>query len=234
MVVYGTRPEAIKVAPVIKALERDVVLSPFVVVTAQHREMLDQVNRVFGINPDVDLNLMSHGQSLNMIASAVIGRIDELINSIRPDAVIVQGDTTSVMGTAVAAFNRGVPVVHLEAGLRSGDIDSPFPEEANRRIVSQIARIHLAPTERSQANLVSIGVMESQIFVTGNTVIDALRSVLSRKVVSWPPELGRLNSTASRVLLVTTHRRENLGTKMVNIGRALRELATRNSEAHRS
>ncbi|MCT2360145.1 UDP-N-acetylglucosamine 2-epimerase, partial [Brevibacterium casei] len=116
MVVYGTRPEAIKVAPVIKALERDVVLSPFVVVTAQHREMLDQVNRVFGINPDVDLNLMSHGQSLNMIASAVIGRIDELINSIRPDAVIVQGDTTSVMGTAVAAFNRGVPVVHLEAG----------------------------------------------------------------------------------------------------------------------
>lgn len=230
MVVYGTRPEAIKVAPVIKALERDVVLSPFVVVTAQHREMLDQVNRVFGINPDVDLNLMSHGQSLNMIASAVIGRIDELINSIRPDAVIVQGDTTSVMGTAVAAFNRGVPVVHLEAGLRSGDIDSPFPEEANRRIVSQIARIHLAPTERSQANLVSIGVMESQIFVTGNTVIDALRSVLSRKVVSWPPELGRLNSTASRVLLVTTHRRENLGTKMVNIGRALRELATRNSD----
>ena len=136
MVIYGTRPEAIKVAPEIKALEAHPRLTPIVAVTAQHREMLDQVNEVFDITPDVDLDLMSHDQTLNSIAGSVITRVDAVLDEHRPDAVVVQGDTTTVMAAAIAAFNREIPVVHLEAGLRSGDINSPFPEEANRKIVS--------------------------------------------------------------------------------------------------
>ena len=226
MVVYGTRPEAIKVAPVIKALESDPTLEPIVVVTAQHREMLDQVNQVFEIEPDVDLNLMAHGQTLNSIAGSVISKIDEVLASHEPDAVVVQGDTTTVMGAAIAAFNREIPVVHLEAGLRSGDINSPFPEEANRKIVSQIARVHLAPTMVSRSNLLADGVPEENIHVIGNTVIDALQWAVERPVEFSLPELRALESDDRRVLLVTTHRRENLGENMVNIGKAMRHLAT--------
>lgn len=226
MVVYGTRPEAIKVAPVIRALEADPNLEPIVVVTAQHREMLDQVNEVFNIVPDVDLNLMAHGQTLNSIAGSVISRIDEVLAEHEPDAVIVQGDTTTVMGAAIAAFNREIPVVHLEAGLRSGDINSPFPEEANRKIVSQIARVHLAPTMVSRSNLLADGVPDENIHVIGNTVIDALQWAVERPVNFSLPELQALESDERRVLLVTTHRRENLGDNMVNIGKAMRHLAT--------
>lgn len=226
MVVYGTRPEAIKVAPVIKALEADPNLEPIVVVTAQHREMLDQVNQVFEIEPDVDLNLMAHGQTLNTIAGSVISKIDEVLADHEPDAVVVQGDTTTVMGAAIAAFNREIPVVHLEAGLRSGDINSPFPEEANRKIVSQIARVHLAPTMVSRSNLLADGVPDENIHVIGNTVIDALQWAVERPVEFSLPELQALESDERRVLLVTTHRRENLGDNMVNIGKAMRHLAT--------
>ena len=226
MVVYGTRPEAIKVAPVIKALEADPNLEPIVVVTAQHREMLDQVNQVFEIEPDVDLNLMAHGQTLNTIAGSVISKIDEVLADHEPDAVVVQGDTTTVMGAAIAAFNREIPVAHLEAGLRSGDINSPFPEEANRKIVSQIARVHLAPTMVSRSNLLADGVPDENIHVIGNTVIDALQWAVERPVEFSVPELQALESDERRVLLVTTHRRENLGDNMVNIGKAMRHLAT--------
>lgn len=226
MVIYGTRPEAIKVAPVIKALKDDPTLTPIVVVTAQHREMLDQVNEVFDIAPDVDLNLMAHGQTLNAIAGSVIARIDAVLADYEPDAVVVQGDTTTVMGAAIAAFNREIPVVHLEAGLRSGDINSPFPEEANRKIVSQIARVHLAPTTVSRANLLAEGVPDENIHVIGNTVIDALHWAVTRPMDFTIPELQNLNADDRRVLLVTTHRRENLGENMINIGRAMRELAT--------
>lgn len=225
MVVYGTRPEAIKVAPVIKALEQDEQLTPIVVVTAQHREMLDQVNEVFDICPDVDLNLMAHGQSLNRIVGSVITKIDEVLDSSRPDAVLVQGDTTTVMGASIAAFNREIPVVHLEAGLRSGDINSPFPEEANRKLVSQIARIHLAPTELSRRNLLNDGVIDANIYVIGNTVIDALHWAVSRPARLSIPELASVARDGRRVLLVTTHRRENLGENMNNIGKAMRRLA---------
>lgn len=226
MVVYGTRPEAIKVAPVIKALQDDEKLSPLIVVTAQHREMLDQVNDVFDIEPDVDLNLMAHGQTLNGIAGQVITKIDAVLEEHQPDAVLVQGDTTTVMGAAIAAFNREIPVVHLEAGLRSGDINSPFPEEANRKIVSQIARIHLAPTMVSRGNLLADGVADENIHVIGNTVIDALHWAVARPVESSVPEIAEVETDERRVLLVTTHRRENLGENMVNIGKAMRELAT--------
>lgn len=226
MVVYGTRPEAIKLAPVIKALERDDSLTPIVVTTAQHREMLDQVNQVFEVEPDVDLNLMAHGQTLNTIAASVICKIDDALAEREPDAVVVQGDTTTVMGAAIAAFNRGIPVVHLEAGLRSGDIDSPFPEEANRKIVSQIARVHLAPTLISRSNLLAEGVSDANIHVIGNTVIDALQWAVARPVEFSSPELLALESDDRRVLLVTAHRRENLGENMVSIGKAMRRLAS--------
>lgn len=230
MVVYGTRPEAIKVAPVIKALEADPNLEPVVVVTAQHREMLDQVNQVFEIEPDVDLNLMAHGQTLNSVAGSVISEIDDVIVEHEPDAIVVQGDTTTVMGAAIAAFNREIPVVHLEAGLRSGDINSPFPEEANRKIVSQITRVHLAPTMVSRGNLLADGVPDENIHVIGNTVIDALQWAVERPVKFSLPELQALESDDRRVLLVTTHRRENLGDNMVNIGKAMRHLATHYSD----
>lgn len=230
MVVYGTRPEAIKVAPVIRALESHRDLRSLVVVTAQHREMLDQVNEVFGIVPDVDLDLMAHGQTLNGIAGNVIAKIDAVLNDHRPGAVLVQGDTTTVMGAAIAAFNREIPVVHLEAGLRSGDINSPFPEEANRKIVSQIARVHLAPTTVSRSNLLAEGVPDENIHVIGNTVIDALKWAVERPAEFNLPELRALDADDRRVLLVTTHRRENLGDNMVNIGKAMRELAARYSD----
>lgn len=225
MVIYGTRPEAIKVAPVIKALENDPDLRPVVVITAQHREMLDQVNEVFGITPHEDLNLMTHGQTLNGIAGNVITMIDGVLDAHKPDAVVVQGDTTTVMSAAIASFNRHVPVVHLEAGLRSGDINSPFPEEANRKIVSQIARIHLAPTETSRSNLLADGVPDESIHVIGNTVIDALHWAVSRPAEITIPELTDSAMETRRVLLVTIHRRENLGESMVNIGRAMRRIA---------
>jgi len=225
MVIYGTRPEAIKVAPVVKALEADPNLTPIVVVTAQHREMLDQVNAVFDIVPDVDLNLMAHGQTLNSIAGSVITKIDSILEEHRPDAVVVQGDTTTVMGAAIAAFNREIPVVHLEAGLRSGDINSPFPEEANRKIVSQIARVHLAPTMVSRRNLLADGIADEEIHVIGNTVIDALHWAVARPMEFNVPELQKLTHDERKVLLVTTHRRENLGDNMVSIGKAMRQLA---------
>ncbi|AZU02243.1 UDP-N-acetylglucosamine 2-epimerase (non-hydrolyzing) [Brevibacterium linens] len=225
MVIYGTRPEAIKVAPVVKALEAHPRLTPIVAVTAQHREMLDQVNEVFDITPDVDLDLMSHDQTLNSIAGSVITRVDAVLDEHRPDAVVVQGDTTTVMAAAIAAFNREIPVVHLEAGLRSGDINSPFPEEANRKIVSQIARIHLAPTMVSRKNLLADGVPDETIHVIGNTVIDALHWAVATPVEYSVPELQNLENDDRRILLVTAHRRENLGENMISIGRAMRTLA---------
>lgn len=225
MIVFGTRPEAIKVAPVIKELQRDECLSPLVVVTAQHREMLDQVNNVFGIVPDVDLDLMVHGQTLNGIAGTVMGEIDAVFDHYVPDAVLVQGDTTTVMSAAIAAFNRQIPVVHLEAGLRSGDITSPFPEEANRKLVAQIAAIHFAPTNSARENLLAEGVANENIHVVGNTVIDALYWAVECAAGPLPPELSSVEDSGRRVLLVTAHRRENLGQRMVDIGTALRKLA---------
>lgn len=224
MVVYGTRPEAIKVAPVIRALEAAQDLEVFTVVTAQHREMLDQVNDIFGIRPDADLDLMTHGQSLNELASNVMRQMDAVYERVRPAAVLVQGDTTTVMAAAISAFNREIAVVHLEAGLRSRNIQSPFPEEANRKLVTQIASMHLAPTQESKRNLLAEGVGDDAVWVTGNTVIDSLKWAVSRGEAFSDPALAQI-SADSRVVLLTAHRRENLGANMAGIGRAVRELA---------
>jgi UDP-N-acetylglucosamine 2-epimerase (non-hydrolysing) len=227
MTVYGTRPEAIKVAPVIAALEADDRFDSLTVVTGQHREMLDQVNEVFGIVPDHDLDIMSHGQTLGQIFARVMSRLDPILAEHRPDAVIVQGDTSTSAAAALAAFYRQIPVVHLEAGLRSGDIMSPFPEEANRKITSQIAALHLAPTLRSLANLVAEGVQLENIVVTGNTVIDALYLAVQRRTAFTDPALAQVAASGRRVVLVTTHRRENWGDAMEGVGRALARIARR-------
>lgn len=231
MTIYGTRPEAIKVAPIIKAIERADDLENIIVVTGQHREMLDQVNTMFAIKPDHDLAIMSNGQSLNGIVAKVISGVDEILEQEKPDAVIVQGDTSTVMGAAVASFNRQIPVIHLEAGLRSGDIYSPFPEEANRKLTSQIADLHLAPTSTSKANLTREDISENNIVVTGNSVIDTLKFATANLEVHFEDERleklqqAKSSGEAGRVLLVTAHRRENLGTAMEEIGAAVAEIA---------
>lgn len=230
LTVFGTRPEAIKVAPLIRAIESSATLHSRTVVTAQHREMLDQVNDLFGIVPDVDLNIMSQGQTLNGIASRVIGELDAVLEDEAPDAVLVQGDTTTVMGASIAAFNRGIPVIHLEAGLRSGNLLSPFPEEANRKLTSQISALHLAPTARSRDNLLAESINPADVVVTGNTVIDALHIAVDMNVAPADPIVTDYVASDRPKLLVTTHRRENLGSSMENIGDALAELAAARPE----
>ncbi|NNU27553.1 non-hydrolyzing UDP-N-acetylglucosamine 2-epimerase [Isoptericola sediminis] len=225
MTVYGTRPEAIKVAPVIKALEASDVLDSVTVVTGQHREMLDQVNEIFDIRPDHDLDIFEHGATLSTIVARVLERLDPVLEAEQPAAVVVQGDTSTSTAAALAAFHRGIPVVHVEAGLRSGNILSPFPEEANRKITSQIAALHLAPTATSKENLLREGVADEDIVVTGNTVIDALLMTVEQKTPFSDPELEDLADSGRPVLLVTTHRRENWGGAMEGVGRALARLA---------
>ena len=225
MTVYGTRPEAIKVATVIEALEQDDRFESVAVVTGQHREMLDQVNTMFGIVPKHDLDLMRAGQPLNGIVARAIAGIDELLVAEQPDVVMVQGDTSTAMAAAIAAFNRQVAVVHLEAGLRTGDITSPFPEEANRKLISQVATLHLAPTRGSRDNLFHESVEPSTIVVTGNTVIDALLEAATWETVPGDPAVAEALASGRPIILATTHRRENLGDSMDAIGRALAKIA---------
>lgn len=225
MTIYGTRPEAIKVAPLIKALENSPIFDSIAVVTGQHREMLDQVNEIFEITPDHDLNIFGHGQTLNEIAAKILNGLEQVFTDLNPDVVVVQGDTTTSTAAALAAFYRNIPVVHMEAGLRSGNIFSPFPEEANRKITSQIAALHLAPTQESKNNLLRENFSPVDIVVTGNTVIDALLSTVAKSHPFSDPQLEELTSAGKPILLVTTHRRENWGGAMENVGRALRVLA---------
>lgn len=225
MVVYGTRPEAVKMAPLIKALEASDVLEPLVVSTGQHREMMDQVNHWFGIKPELDLKVFKPGSGLNELAARILSNLDPVLEAQKPDAVVVQGDTTTVAVAALACFYRLIPVVHLEAGLRSGNIHSPFPEEANRKIAGQVTALHLAPTDASKQNLLRERVDPQKIVVAGNTVIDALRWTAD-KDVGFSDKRLRAESEAGRpMILLTTHRRENWGEPMRRIGLAAAELA---------
>lgn len=230
MVVYGTRPEAIKVAPLIQAMADDRDMDVIPVVTGQHREMLDQVNEVFGIVPVANLEVFSPGQGLNELTGKIFSNIDSMLDEIEPDAVLVQGDTTSVMAAAIASFYRRIPVVHLEAGLRSHNLFSPFPEEANRKIVSQVASLHLAPTLISRENLVKEGIPQESIAVTGNTVVDALLLAVKTEHISSDPKVNAIIGDGRRVVLVTTHRRENWGEAMTGLGKAVRILAEKFSD----
>lgn len=225
MPIYGTRPEAIKVAPIVKALKDSDLFDCVVTVTGQHREMLDQVNELFDITPDYDLDVIQPRQTLNSLLTKTINGLDEIFEKEKPDAVVVQGDTTTSTAGAIAAFYRGIPVIHAEAGLRSYDIFSPFPEEANRKMTSQIASLHLAPTSLSQLNLINETIDPKTISVTGNTVIDALFAVVEKNIAFSDPKLEELVASGRKIVLVTTHRRENQGEPMRGIGRALARLS---------
>ena len=225
MPIYGTRPEAIKVAPIVKALKESELFDCVVTVTGQHREMLDQVNELFDITPEYDLDVIQPRQTLNSLLTKTINGLDEIFEKEKPDAVVVQGDTTTSTAGAIAAFYRGIPVIHAEAGLRSYDIFSPFPEEANRKMTSQVASLHLAPTSLSQLNLINETIDPKTIAVTGNTVIDALFAVVEKNIPFSDPKLEELVASGRKIVLVTTHRRENQGEPMKGIGRALARLS---------
>ncbi|MBK9141488.1 MAG: UDP-N-acetylglucosamine 2-epimerase (non-hydrolyzing) [Candidatus Melainabacteria bacterium] len=228
MCVFGTRPEAVKLAPVVARLEQSEILEPVVVLTAQHREMLDQMLDWFGVKADHDLNIMRPGQSLADITSRVITGMDALLKESAPDLLLVQGDTVTVMTAALAAFYHKVPVGHVEAGLRTADRYNPFPEEMSRRQTSQLATLHFAPTPLAVENLRREGITE-HVYQTGNTVIDALMDT-SRRLKDSPVDhklFGRADFDKYKVLLVTAHRRENWGAPMSQIALALKEIAER-------
>lgn len=230
MVVYGTRPEAIKMAPVVQKLRESATLSPIVVVTGQHRSMLDQVNDLFGIHPDHDLDVISPRQSLDDVTTKVLKRMSPLLSEHQPAAVLVQGDTTTTFAAALAASYQRVPVAHLEAGLRTDDIWSPFPEELNRQMTTRMASLHLAPTVSNAANLIRENVDRQKIVITGNTVIDALLSVAHESRPFDRPVLNALRTDPRRLLLVTAHRRESWGKPMARIASAVATLAQRHPE----
>ncbi|WP_194150719.1 non-hydrolyzing UDP-N-acetylglucosamine 2-epimerase [Pedococcus bigeumensis] len=223
MVVYGTRPEAIKMAPVVGALERSEHLSPVVVLTGQHRTMLDQVNSLFGIEAAHDLDIISPRQTLEDITTRTLVGLRPLLEQEQPDAVLVQGDTTTCFAAALGAFYHQVPVFHLEAGLRTDNRYNPFPEEVNRRLTTQLAALHLAPTSTSRENLLRDGVDPAAVVTTGNTVIDALLDVVGRGAEFTRADLTDLRGR--RVVLITAHRRESWGEPMRQSGRAIARLA---------
>ncbi|ENI4223733.1 UDP-N-acetylglucosamine 2-epimerase [Roseomonas sp. TAS13] len=223
--IFGTRPEAIKCAPVINRLKSDGRFQPIVVSTGQHREMLDTTLDEFGITPDIDLNVMQPRQTLSQVTHRIIEALSARIDDLSADAVVVHGDTASTLAGALAAFQHGIPVIHLEAGLRSGNIRSPFPEEANRRLVAQITDLHLAPTIRSSANLIREGACECRVKITGNTVVDALHWAAANAPVFEDPALADLMTDQRRVVVASAHRRETWGTPMRAIAAALVEIA---------
>ncbi|KNY10991.1 UDP-N-acetylglucosamine 2-epimerase [Achromobacter piechaudii] len=232
LTVFGTRPEAIKMAPVVKALAVDPAFDAKVCVTAQHREMLDQVLELFDITPDFDLNLMAPGQDLSDITSKVLVGMREVYRQWMPDIVLVHGDTTTTLATSLSAYYAKVKVGHVEAGLRTGNKYSPWPEEMNRRLTGAVADVHFAPTAGSQANLLREGVAQNLIHVSGNTVIDALLDVVERVRAEGPlkrefEEQFSFVDPLKRLLLVTGHRRENFGASFENICLALRDIAAR-------
>jgi UDP-N-acetylglucosamine 2-epimerase (non-hydrolysing) len=225
LTIFGTRPEAIKLAPVVGELERHPDrIEPRVCVTGQHREMLDQVLGLFGIVPHRDLALMEQDQTLPDLTANVIRGVDEVVAEEQPDTILVQGDTTTVFAASLAAFYRQLPVAHVEAGLRTQDKYNPFPEEINRRLVSHLADLHFAPTERARRNLLAEGIPDDDIVVTGNTVIDALLSVVRDDYVFQDPVLRGLDFDGQRVVLLTAHRRESFGAPLQRICAAVREL----------
>lgn len=236
-IVIGTRPEAIKLAPVILALRPDAAFACRVCATAQHREMLDQVLPVFGLAPDEDLGLMRPRQSLADLTARALCRLQRSFRRDRPDLVLVQGDTTSVLCAALAAFYNHIPVGHVEAGLRTGDLGAPWPEEGNRVLTARLARLHFAPTERARQNLLREGIPPENVHLTGNTVIDALQYVCAAPAPPAAAVAAELGAVAglpgdARVVLITGHRRENVGAGLNRICRAISTLAARFPAVH--
>ncbi len=238
LVVFGTRPEAIKMSPIVKALQREIYIDTRVCVTAQHREMLDQVLEIFDIKPDYDLNIMQKEQSLYDITTKIISNIKEILRDFRPDIVLVHGDTTTTFATSLSAFYQQIKIGHIEAGLRTNNIYSPWPEEANRQLTGILTDFHFAPTLSAKTNLLKENKREQNIVVIGNTVIDALFLTLkkinnnlklkSKIIDALKTQYPLINN--KRFILVTGHRRENFGDGFIDICKALKELALNNPE----
>ena len=226
MLVFGTRPEAIKMCPLVNELKKRSVFETFVCITGQHRQMLDQVLEVFGVVPDYDLSVMKPQQTLFDITARILERIKSVLEEVAPDVVLVHGDTTTTFVTALSCFYMQIPVGHVEAGLRTYNIFSPYPEEFNRQVVSIVSKYNFAPTELSKKNLLKEGKIPESIFVTGNTAIDALKTTV-RKNYSHP-ELEWANG--SRIITITAHRRENLGDPMHHMFRAIRRIVDEHSD----
>lgn len=224
MTVFGTRPEAIKMAPLIKQLESTPGIESKVCVTAQHREMLDMVLELFKIKPDHDLDIMKHGQTISDITNRVLKGLEGVLKSDRPDLILVHGDTTTTFVGALAAFYEKIPVGHVEAGLRSGNKYSPYPEEMNRILTSQLSNLHFAPTVQNYNNLMAGGISADNIYITGNTVIDALIQVVKDDYVFNDTVLDNIDFLNKKVILVTCHRRENWGKPMEDIFNAIRDI----------
>ena len=221
LIVFGTRPEAIKMCPVIMEMKKNPQIEPVVCLTGQHREMLDQVMKTFQISGDIDLNIMKERQSLSDITSNILRGISDIIEKVNPQFILVHGDTTTAYATAVAGFYHHVPVGHVEAGLRTYNLNSPYPEEYNRQSVDMLSELLFAPTETAKRNLLNEGKDSNNIIVTGNTVIDALKTTVNRDYTDDNLEWAK----GSRLILMTAHRRENLGEPMIKMFRAVRRVA---------
>nr|WP_187296294.1 UDP-N-acetylglucosamine 2-epimerase (non-hydrolyzing) [Tepidibacter mesophilus] len=228
MTIFGTRPEAIKMAPLVKELEKREEIQSIVCVTAQHREMLDQVLELFNISPDYDLDIMKSGQTITGITNRVLSGLEEVLVKEKPDMVLVHGDTTTTFAGSLAAFYNQIEIGHVEAGLRSHNIYSPYPEEMNRSLVGRITNIHFAPTKKNKSNLISENIKEENIVMTGNTVIDALLEVVENNYKFKDENVHKVDFKNKKVILLTSHRRENLGKPMENIFTAVKSLVQEN------
>ncbi|AUJ67810.1 UDP-N-acetylglucosamine 2-epimerase (non-hydrolyzing) [Enterococcus faecium] len=228
MTIFGTRPEAIKMAPLIKAIENDERFESIVTVTAQHRQMLDQVMDIFDLKADYDLNIMKDGQTLTDITSRVIKELDSVLIEAKPDIILVHGDTTTTFAASIAGFYHQIKIGHVEAGLRTWNKYSPFPEEMNRQLTDTLADIYFAPTVMSKSNLLKEGRPEESIFITGNTVIDAMEYTIKQNYSNEFLD----NLAGKRIILVTMHRRENLGQPMTNVFKAINRLVEKFEDVH--
>ncbi len=230
MSVFGTRPEAVKMAPLVKELEKNVDIENVVCVTAQHREMLDQVLELFDIKPDYDLDIMKQRQTLTGVTTKVLEGLDEVLEESKPDIVLVHGDTTTSFAAALAAFYKQIKVGHVEAGLRTYNKYEPFPEEMNRKLTGSLADLHFSPTALAKENLLKEAVDENSIFVTGNTVIDALATTVEEEYTFTVDELNDIDYANKRVITMTAHRRENWGEPLQNICEAVRQIVLENED----
>jgi UDP-N-acetylglucosamine 2-epimerase (non-hydrolysing) len=230
LTVFGTRPEGIKMAPIVKALNDDDRFLQKVCITAQHRDMLDQVLRIFQIIPDYDLDIFQHGQTLTQITTRAMEGLEKIVQEFRPDVILVQGDTTTVFAGALVGFYHQVKIGHVEAGLRSGNLYSPYPEEANRKMTGVLTHYHFAPTKEAANNLLMENYPSEKIFVTGNTVIDALVRVIDDGYRFEDDFLNSLDYKNKKIILLTAHRRENIGEPMVNIFRAIKKVVEENMD----
>lgn len=230
LTVFGTRPEAIKMAPIVLELNRREGVESYVAVTGQHRQMLDQVLEIFKIKPDYDLNIFQPGQSLTDITVRSLRGLEEILSELKPDVLLVQGDTTTVFAGSLSAFYHGVKIGHVEAGLRSHNLYSPFPEEANRKLTGVLSNYHFAPTQANKDNLLKEGYPEENIYTTGNTVIDALAYTKREEYIFEDEILNQLDFEKKKVILLTCHRRENLGAPMERIFQGVRDIVEQNED----